>query len=328
MHITPTGGGPVGAEVALIEAGLAKLLPEVAPLPAPAHSPAPTTAHPAPQQVGGVDVAVFHELAPADVPKLMQIVQPEPLPEHAVQLDHVLQQAGREVAEGKIEEAVGHLAEAAALAPKQAEELSARPELEPIRTEVDLLVNRLTNAAMIDADVKLTQADHTVEAAAGQKMPQWETRPETVLQVAHGLFAAGGYANYLRSADLADAVQSAYWGATIIEPQVTGLPETRLSTKGERGEDGEPGLARQGLGVLRQELPPRIQHLWQRAPLLVLLLAWLGMGVGAAVCWLAIKQIWPESWVASLGDFGFEVWGLGFLALVGFGFYARVRKEH
>jgi hypothetical protein len=87
-------------------------------------------------------------------------------------------------------------------------------------------------------------------------------------------------------------------------------------------------LARQGLGVLRQELPPRIQHLWQRAPLLVLLLAWLGMGVGAAVCWLAIKQIWPESWVASLGDFGFEVWGLGFLALVGFGFYARVRKEH
>jgi hypothetical protein len=247
-------------------------------------------------------------------------------------LDHVLQQAVRAVTEGKVEEAVGHVAEAVALDPKRAEELSSRPELAPIRTEVDLLVNRLTNVAKIDAEVKLAQAEQVITESAGVKMPQWEShwdsRPETLLQVAHGLFAAGGYVNYVRSADLAQAVQSAYWGETIIQPQVTKLEEQRLSAQG--GRKADPGgaalrLARQSWEATCEKLPPRVQAMWRRAPLLVLLLGWLVLGITGGLGWLAIREISPEA--ASSGDLGFEIWGLGFLALVGFGFYARVRHE-
>lgn len=55
-----------------------------------------------------------------------------------------------------------------------------------------------------------------------------------------------------------------------------------------------------------------IRKFWARAPLLVLLLAWLVAGLMAAA-------VVPLNAV-------FEAWGLGFLALVGFGFFARVRN--
>ncbi|MGH9653879.1 MAG: hypothetical protein ACRD6B_10510 [Bryobacteraceae bacterium] len=55
-----------------------------------------------------------------------------------------------------------------------------------------------------------------------------------------------------------------------------------------------------------------IRKLWLRAPLLVLLLSWLVAGLIAAA-------VVPLNAV-------FELWGLGFLALVGLGFYTRVRN--
>lgn len=60
------------------------------------------------------------------------------------------------------------------------------------------------------------------------------------------------------------------------------------------------------------EIAGGIRKLWLRAPLLILLLAWLVAGLIAAA-------IVPLNGV-------FELWALGFLALVGLGFYARVRN--
>jgi hypothetical protein len=69
----------------------------------------------------------------------------------------------------------------------------------------------------------------------------------------------------------------------------------------------------------------RIRKLWLRAPLLVLLLAWLAAGFVGGLASAILRIYWPQGWPESLAAAGFEVWGVGFLALVMFGFYARVR---
>jgi hypothetical protein len=67
----------------------------------------------------------------------------------------------------------------------------------------------------------------------------------------------------------------------------------------------------------------RFKSLWRRAPLLVLLLGWLVAGLfGGAVAALFLN----ERAAAAVAVF-FEIWALGFLALVGFGFYMRVRNR-
>ena len=73
-------------------------------------------------------------------------------------------------------------------------------------------------------------------------------------------------------------------------------------------------------------MPARVEVLWRRAPLLVLLLAWLAIGTAAGLASLVQRKVWPDAWPPWLADAGFSFWGLGFLALVLFGFYARVRN--
>jgi hypothetical protein len=36
--------------------------------------------------------------------------------------------------------------------------------------------------------------------------------------------------------------------------------------------------------------------------------------------------VWPADYPSSFIDSGFAIWGLGFLALIAFGFYVRVRR--
>jgi hypothetical protein len=60
------------------------------------------------------------------------------------------------------------------------------------------------------------------------------------------------------------------------------------------------------LAVAGRAAASRVQRLWKRAPLLVLLVAWLALGL--------------------TGLLGGDIWPIGLLALVGLGFYSRVRR--
>lgn len=61
-----------------------------------------------------------------------------------------------------------------------------------------------------------------------------------------------------------------------------------------------------------------VETLWERAPLLVLLGLWFCVGlIGGVVSWIS----------GANGSWAFDVWAIGFLALVGFQFYANVRKS-
>jgi len=70
---------------------------------------------------------------------------------------------------------------------------------------------------------------------------------------------------------------------------------------------------------------PRIKKLWARAPLLVLLLGWLAVGFVAGSIYAILRMYGPSNELEPSVSWGFEIWGVGFLALVGLGFYAKVR---
>jgi hypothetical protein len=164
---------------------------------------------------------------------------------------------------------------------------------------------QVTVIAKLNAEIKLDQAEQAIDLAGGRKLTQWETTPQTLLHIGQRLYNAGGHANYVRAAALAETIQSAYWGATLIHDQ-TASP-VRVSFRKEWGFPRTRAFATASF----KKLPERIRLLWRRAPLLVLLLAWLAVGIFGGILF---------------SGFGFEFWALGFLALVGFGFYRTIRK--
>jgi hypothetical protein len=285
----------------------------------------PATSLPSPV---GADSAVIRELAVADLLKLSQILQPPSPPEIVARVEGLIQATVTALREDRPERAVGRFIEAVTTDPSRAEELRSNPEIQAIRNTMDQVLVRLTNVAKMDAETKLTSAERVIEDAGWQKLPHWETAPQALLGIGHRLLEAGGYANYIRAGELATTLQSAYWGATTIQPPPVNRPG---ALKKEHTHLGRRGAGWAALGYsswerLRETLPPQFQGLWERAPLLAMLGAWFVLGLSAGLVSVLAKALWPNSWIVSASDFGFEVWALGFLALVGFGFWARVRK--
>ena len=66
----------------------------------------------------------------------------------------------------------------------------------------------------------------------------------------------------------------------------------------------------------------RLKNLGWREALLVLLL-WLAAGLAGAVVAALFREDWPTSTIWSF----FEMWGIGFLLLILFGFYMRARNR-
>ena len=328
MQIAPTGGA---AGTGVSEA---KLTPETTGQSGPVaaatgHSHA--TAAQAPQPALG-DTAVIRELAVADLAKLSQILQPAPTPELVARVEGLIHEAVQAIHDDRREWAVGRFIEAATSDPARVDELVAKPEFEAIRANVDLLLNRLTNVARMDAETKLAGAEQVLENAGWQKLPHWETSPEALIQVGHRLLEAGGYANYVRTAELAMNLQTAYWAATMVQPPLpltstTALKKEDTPLRRKSASEATMALAFHSWDVLRERMPQRVEALWQRAPLLVILGTWFTLGLVGGVFSFLAKQVWPDSWIAPASNFGFQIWGLGFLAIVGFGFWAQVRRS-
>ncbi len=295
--------------------------------------------------------SVLSEVATSDVAKLANILDPAPDQNSSQILDSLLNRAVQEVAKGNAARAVGYLADYATRDPRRAETLPLQPELEPVRDKIDSMVSRMAEVAKMSAENGLSHAE-TISANAGN-LPDWETHADVLLKVAHRIFEAGGYANYSRTSNLARAVTDAvsqtkhapqalaasasaasagipmnqaiptanipYWAST---EWSASLPfEPRRAGRASR-DNGDPKLLHlRGIGS------SIIHQLWIRAPLLLFLLTWFFLGLWGGVVVFVASKIWPDGAIANIGDFGFELWGLGFLALVGFGFFARVRRR-
>jgi tetratricopeptide (TPR) repeat protein len=276
-------------------------------------------------QLALADMTELRELAPADLTKLSSVLRFSEPVAPAAPPDAALREAILAVEEGRFEQAIGYLASAITRDPSRVEELRDRPELAPIRANLDQLLNRVTQVSKIRAESDLARVELSLEQAGWPKLPQWETRPEILVRLARQFFEAGGYANYVRSAELAQTIlQSAYWEAFIPQPEpLSAAQQALLESDLEAELSPAPPLWK----TLGEELPVVVRVLWQRAPLLVLFFAWLTIGSVAGLCYAFLRVLsWAPS-LRSFGDAGFSLWAIGFLALVGFGFYARIRKR-
>jgi hypothetical protein len=323
MQIAPTGGA-TGTGVS--EAKFASSAGQSGSV-ADARGPLPTDPI---QQAGLTDSGAIRELAAADLFKLTQILQPASPPEKVARVNSLMQEAASAINDDRREWAVGRFIEAVTTDPSRVDELLANPQIQPIRSTVEQLLVRLTNVAKMDAETKLGAAERVLENAGWQKLPQWETAPSALIQIAHRLLETGGYPNYVRTGELATILQTAYWGATVIQPEPVGLPAALKKEPADfRRKDytATPAAkANTSWDKIREKIPYRMQLLWLRAPLFVLLGIWFFAGLIGATITLVIRLIEPSEWIVSVGDTGSKIWSLGFLALVGFGFWARVRK--
>ena len=208
MHIAPIGGATAAG------VSEAKLTPNTGQTGAVAGAGGPSPSSSI-QPVLAADSAVIREVAVADLLKLTQILQPPSPPEIVARVEALIQATVTAINEGRREWAVGRFIEAVTTDPSRAEELRSNPDIQPIRNTVDQLFVRLTNVAKMDAETKLVAAERVIEDAGWPKLPHWETTPQALLQIGHRLLEAGGYANYVKTAELATTLQSAFWGATV-----------------------------------------------------------------------------------------------------------------
>jgi hypothetical protein len=202
--------------------------------------------------------------------------------------------------EGNFVRALERVRELVAMDPERADTLASEPELASIRTEVSQLLRELAAAARSDAEQKLTGAQQAL-ASNGAKLPESDQADlRAVLSVAVQLFATERHANYVRAGDLADVV------ADVIMVQCGWTPA------------GVPlWVPVEATSAVRA--PGRWENLWQRAPLPILLLAWLALGIAGALPFTAVRVAWPFAALA------LAIWGIGFVALVRF--YRRARRR-
>jgi hypothetical protein len=316
---------------------------------------------PALSPVTDVASVLLSEVATTDLTKLTRILDPAPDPNSNKVLDSLLNLAVQEVANGNGERAVGYLADYATRDPRRAEALPLQPELEPVRDKIDSMVSRMALVAKMSAEDGLSRAEQTATALAG-KLSNWDTNADVLIKLAHRLFDAGGYANYSRTAELAKLVSDAaiqakpndqalaasaaaaaasnamasaaasqmlpginvpYW--TSPDFPVSRPHAGRRITPGRRQKSGAVDDVRKTLGDLREIAGVALSQLWNRAPLLVLMLVYFALGVLGGVIFAIGSRIWPEGLFVVLGNLAFSMWALGFLGMVGFGFYARIK---
>jgi hypothetical protein len=291
-------------------------------------SPGVTPTSPvATEALGDTVAALLQDLSAADISRLIGLLGGRLPLQDSAPLQNLLHTFSSAAAAGDATRAVDALSQIVALDPARADLLRTSPVIEPVRASVDQYLDRHTMLAKLDAQGRLEQASQQAVPSASEKLSGWEMKPATMVTIANRIFDAGGLPNYVRAAELAQVViDGSRWAPAVISlpPTAANLPPVQLLDAGARlrkmvGQAGSEGLP----GGQINEI---LRRLWLRAPLLIVLLAWLLLGITAGVGSLLWRQWWLETWPASLVAVAFQIWGIGFLALVAFGFYARVRK--
>lgn len=212
-------------------------------------------------------------------------------------LDASLQAAVAALADRNVPRALGHLAEYIKLNPGRADALLTTPSLMPIQAGVQELLRHMTFEAKIEAERLIAGASVLVSAAAG--VPPALNGPD-LLAVAQRFAESGLLVNYVLASELSQTVISAYSGVA---------------------RDARPPVPRRGF-------PELMRISWRRVPMLVLLGGWLALGlVGAGISLLA--RLADDALSPAAIQTGFELWGVGFLALVMAQFLIKsLKKSH
>lgn len=318
MDVRPVSGGPAGTDLSRgpgAVAGVAK--PGAVGSAGTAQAPAV------------FDSAILGPLSPSDLARLVAVLEPPHSPQSATLSGELLQAAITASIAGDAARALEAVTALVELDPLRADAVRGEPGLKGVGPQMEALLARVANVAKLDAEARVGEAAHAVETGSVKALPEWEARPEALVLLANRLLDAGGHVNSVRAMKVAQVViDAAHWApaAGIVQPVASGSSgiENEDELRNSRGVI-VPGFSR-GWALLRKRAPARLAVFWRRAPLLLLLLAWLAVGTaGGMVAWVQ-RKVWPDAWPAWLADAGFNLWGVGFLSLVLFGFYVRVRN--
>ncbi len=290
-------------------------------------APSGRAAAPAPlaEALGDSVASLFGELSANDVTKLMDLLGPALPPADAALLQDLVHAFVTAAAQGDAAAALQAMSGIAALDPGRPDLLRADPASQPVQASIDQFVNGHTALARLNAEGRLEQAAQQVNLPGPDRLAGWDMRPANMVALADRIFEAGGLQNYVHAAELAQVVvDNARWAPAPVPvpPADTEMDPLRL------GRTGQPrsGTFRPGRSESSGRMQELVLRVWKRAPLLVLLLSWLLAGIAGGVGSWLWRSVSIETWPAYLAAFAFDVWGLGFIAIVGFGFYMRVRK--
>ncbi len=300
MDIRGVGTGGMDPDLA----GITRGLPVAKDLPMPAAGLA---------RIGADVVAgLLRELSASQVTALLKIVEPALPPERNAQLDQLARAAVSATGDGDTSVALAKLATLVSLDPRRADGLASDPALAPILKEVEALLARLTGAARLGAEARLREATEWLRAPEVADRQIGNVKASTLLLLASRLVDAGGYANCIHSAKVSQMVlDERRWAPA------------EVATPLSMPEDARVRIPRATPPVRREAMVAQFKKLWRRAPLLALLLGWLVVGLAGGSVAAVFRDQLPALAVALF----FEIWTLGFLALIGFGFYMSVRKR-
>ena len=310
MGLGAIGPGPAGTSLSRVTGAGSPAAP----------APTPVTAEAA-ETLGDSVAALLNDLSAADIAKLMDLIG-RPLPaQDTARLQDLVRTVFSATVEGDVTRALGALSQIVVLDPSRPDILRTDPAIESIRASVDQFLDRYATLARLDAEGRLEQAAQQASPSASERLTGWDMPRATMVLIANRVFDSGGLTNYVLAAELAQVVIDASRWA----PGVVSLPaEPQLGRIKSEDAAKEPS----GTAVWRASgrMAARLRYLWLRAPLLIMLLAWLVLGIASGFGSLLWRRFWPETWPGSLVELAFQVWGIGFLILVAFGFFARVRK--
>jgi hypothetical protein len=252
------------------------------------------------------------ELPLLDVARVSAIVKREVPARRAARAEALREETLVLASKGFCGAALGKVIELAKLDPDAAADLRFEPALAGLRPQVEQVLQRLIPAARTDAEKRLTRATRMAGMAelhsAGRTLP--ETRE--ILRAARRFFGRGTLGGYRRSAGLAQVVID-YYGLALQTRHVQRVSKPEIHAWIPRKK------------TFYRIAAYRFRAAWSRVPLLLLLLAWLAMGVIGGTVYRIVQNARPGAAEGVPAEAGFGLWGIGFLAMVGFGYYARVR---
>lgn len=245
--------------------------------------------HGAPQNADSVGT-LLGKLATPSIQNLLGAVEPH-RPHNAPELSDVLIRAvGDAIAAHDGPRALRAVSEWVRLNPEGADAVLRDPSLQPVQNEVRGLLAQLGHNARIAAEVVLINAAQLVDARTQINLIPGGIDAADVLALANRFYETGQLANYLRAEALGRVVIGAY--------------EAPARQSGQFAE--------------------RLKMLWRRAPMLILLLAWLFVGIAGGLA----TRIERRSAAPPSGSLAFDLWGIGFLVLVVLQFYATVYNRY
>ena len=238
-------------------------------------------------------------------PEIQRFLEAQRFPQDAAVLDGLLQTAGSAATHRDVARALAALAEYINRNPEHASTLPASPLLRPIQGDVRELVRRITLDAKTEAVLLIGTAARIVDTAA--RHPEKLDGPGA-LTIAERLVETGQLANYFRASELSQAV-IAFYARTV--PDAAPGPATARRLNADKSE--------------RRPVRRLVARWWGRVPMLVLLVGWFTSGAAWGGIVLLARAVGVELVSPSTVEAAFEIWGVGFLALVVLQFRITVR---